>query len=178
MFKRSVKFSFICQIILISYFFLQTLVLWFEPGGVVWGVTGNQVTNILLLIGLEHEAALLTDHLVLELHGHVVVVGIHGDGLDLRVQEPVHHHLVLGSYKLEAVHVDGQENVTRVGPHPLVLDLEQGTAVQWELFDTGQVPHHGLQLALVLTVMLQNKKCQAIIGSCSNATKQINSVGP
>lgn len=82
-FKRSVKCSLICQIILISYLFLQALVLWFEPGGVVRGVAGNQVTNILLLIGLEHEATLLTDHLVLELHGHVVVVGIHGDGLNL-----------------------------------------------------------------------------------------------
>lgn len=156
-FERSVKCSLICQIKLISYLFLQTLVLWFEPGGVVRGVAGNQVTNILFLIGLEHEATLLTDHLVLELHGHVVVVGVHGDGLNLRIQEPVYDHLVLGPHKLEAVHVDGQENVARVGPHALVLDLEYGTAVQRELFDTGQVPHHGLQLALVLTVMLQNK---------------------
>lgn len=69
----------------------------------------------------------------------------------------MYDHLVLGPHKLEAVHVDGQENVARVGPHALVLDLEYGTAVQRELFDTGQVPHHGLQLALVLTVMLQNK---------------------
>ena len=137
------------------YLFLQTFILWFEPGGVVWRIASDQVTYIFLLIGLKHEAPLLTHDLVLELDRHVIIVGVHGDGLDLGVHEGVHHHLVFGPHELKAIHVDGQDDITGVGPHAFVVDLEQGAAVERKLLDTGQVPHHGLQLSFPLTVMLQ-----------------------
>ena len=135
---------------------LQAVVLSLHPRGVVRGVAGDEVADVLLVVRLKHERLLRTAclRLVAQLQCHVVVVGVDGDGVDVEVLEVVDDVLVLGAHELDAVHVDGQEGLGGVWPQTLVHDGEQRAAIQRELLDACQVPHLCLQLALVCSVML------------------------